>query len=106
MTKYVIFQGFGLLEIEQHKKTKKYLNYIANHDALTQLPNRHYLITQLHTLLDNARINNSYLSVRYYLARLIIAPYPDIEITMVAQVLNTPKKFSKSLITNGCIRFL
>ncbi len=54
-----------LVEIEEHKETKKHLDHMVNHDALTQLPNRHYLITKLKLLLAEAMSNHSFLSVLY-----------------------------------------
>ncbi len=54
-----------LVEIEDHKATKKHLDYLVNHDALTRLPNRHYLITKFTSLLERAVRNNSFISVLY-----------------------------------------
>lgn len=52
-------------EIKGHKETKQHLDYLVNHDVLTGLPNRYYLIKTLGKLLDEAKNNNSFISVLY-----------------------------------------
>ena len=55
----------SMVEIKDHEDTKKHLDYLVNHDVLTGLPNRHFLMSKLHSLLDESSSNNSFLSVLY-----------------------------------------
>jgi len=47
------------METEQREKYQKELSYLAHHDHLTSLPNRHALTTQLDSVLVNCSNTNS-----------------------------------------------
>lgn len=42
-------------EIEEHKKAKEHIAYLANHDSLTGLPNRKYFCEILHEAINYAK---------------------------------------------------
>jgi len=54
-----------LEEIENHKLTKKHLKHMVNHDMLTGLPNRHYLVEKLEILVDGFKQSANSLAVLY-----------------------------------------
>lgn len=52
-------------EIDDHKATKKTLNHMVNHDLLTGLPNRHFLMEKLNCFIKENRENNPSMAVMY-----------------------------------------
>jgi diguanylate cyclase (GGDEF)-like protein len=54
-----------ITEIDNHKQTRKQLNHMVNHDHLTGLPNRKYLLEQLRARLRDEDLVTGQLAVLY-----------------------------------------